>query len=236
MSYAVICSKYKMAIPTHVAIIMDGNGRWAKRKGLPRIFGHKRGLDVAERIIECSRTAGVKYLSLYVFSTENWKRPEVEVNSLFSLADKYLSRLEKFCADKVRIVVSGEREGLPQGLADKIEYIQDKTKEFNSICVNLCINYGGQREIAEAAKRLNEKKQQFTVEGITENLYNSFIPVPDLIIRTGGQKRLSNFLLFQSAYAELYFSDTYWPDFSNEEYHSILEDYERRTRNFGGII
>lgn len=225
-----------MAIPTHVAIIMDGNGRWAKRKGLPRIFGHKRGLDVAERIIECSRTAGVKYLSLYVFSTENWKRPEVEVNSLFSLADKYLSRLEKFCADKVRIVVSGEREGLPQGLADKIEYIQDKTKEFNSICVNLCINYGGQREIAEAAKRLNEKKQQFTVEGITENLYNSFIPVPDLIIRTGGQKRLSNFLLFQSAYAELYFSDTYWPDFSNEEYHSILEDYERRTRNFGGII
>lgn len=225
-----------MSIPTHVAIIMDGNGRWAKRRGLPRVYGHKRGLDVAEHIIEYSRALGVKYLSLYVFSTENWKRPEGEINSLFSLADKYLSRLEKFCKDKVRIVVSGEREGLPAGLADKIAYIQDKTKDFTSICVNLCINYGGQREIAEAVKRLNEKDAEPTVESIRDNLYNPFIPAPDLIIRTGGQKRLSNFLLFQSAYAELYFTDTFWPDFSNEEYHSILEDYELRTRNFGGII
>lgn len=225
-----------MSIPTHVAIIMDGNGRWAKRRGLPRVYGHKRGLDAAERIIDYSHMIGVKYLSLYVFSTENWKRPEGEINSLFSLADKYLSRLEKFCKDKVRIVVSGEREGLPAGLADKIAYIQDKTKDFTSICVNLCINYGGQREIAEAVKRLNEKNAEPTVESIRANLYNPFIPAPDLIIRTGGQKRLSNFLLFQSAYAELYFTDTFWPDFSNEEYHSILEDYELRTRNFGGII
>lgn len=224
-----------MSIPTHVAIIMDGNGRWAKSRGLPRNYGHKRGLDVAEQIIDCSRVFGVKYLSLYVFSTENWKRPSAEVTSLFGLAEKYLTRFEKFCRDRIRVVVSGEREGLPQGLLDKIDYICENTKNFNSICVNLCINYGGQNEIARAADKVASQGKPITVESIAQNLYNPTLPPPDLVIRTGGNKRLSNFMLFQSAYAELYFSDTFWPNFSCDEYKSILDEYAVRARTFGGI-
>lgn len=221
-------------IPKHVAIIMDGNGRWAKAKGLPRAFGHKRGLDVAEKIIDCSIELGVKYLSLYVFSTENWKRPKSEVTSLFGLAEKYLSRFEKFCRDKIRVVVSGEREGLPQSLLDKIDYIQQRTENFDCICVNLCINYGSQTEIAQAAAKAAEQGT-ISVESIAQNLYNPLVPSPDLLIRTGGHKRLSNFLLFQSAYAELYFCDTFWPDFSTDEYKSVLMEYAVRARTFGGI-
>lgn len=221
-------------IPKHVAIIMDGNGRWAKSKGLPRAFGHKRGLDVAERIIDASIKSGVKFLSLYVFSTENWKRPQAEVESLFGLAEKYLNRFEKFCRERIRVVVSGEREGLPAGLIEKIDYIQQKTAKFDCICVNLCINYGSQTEIAQAAEKA-ARLGRVTVEAISQNLYNPVLPPPDLVIRTGGHKRLSNFLLFQSAYAELYFCDTFWPDFSIEEYNAILEEYAARARTFGGI-
>lgn len=223
-----------MNIPTHVAFIMDGNGRWAKARGLARIQGHRRGLEVAERVIDHSVAVGVKYVSLYVFSTENWKRPRAEVDNLFSLADKYLSRLEKFCKDRVRVVVSGEREGLPTDLVKKIERIEQATAQFDAVCVNLCINYGGQREIVEAVKKLNRRGREITVESIRENLYHQ-LPDPDLIVRTGGQKRLSNYLLFQSAYSELFFTDTLWPDFTNEEYDAILSEYGKRTRNFGGI-
>ena len=220
--------------PTHVAIIMDGNGRWAKTRGLPRVAGHRQGLKVAEEFIDYSLSLGVKYLSLFVFSTENWKRPMREVNSLFSLADKYLSRFEKFCKDRIKVVVSGEREGLPPKLVEKIRVIEENTREFDAMCVNLCINYGGQREIVEAVKRLNAKGEEITVESIGANLYNQ-LPPPDLIIRTGGQKRLSNYLLYQSAYAELFFTDTLWPDFTKGEYDEILADFSARTRNFGGI-
>ena len=225
-----------MSIPTHIGIIMDGNGRWAKSKGLMRVSGHKKGLEVVENIIEYSRTLGIKYLSLYVFSTENWKRPRVEVDSLFALADKYLSRLEKFCRDRIRIVVSGDKEGLPPKLAKKIARIEQQTKDYDSICVNLCINYGGQNEIVKAVNDVINNNRQVTVDSISQALYNSFIPKPDLIIRTGGQKRLSNFLLFQSAYSELYFSDTLWPDFSSDEYYNIIAEYQKRTRSFGGIV
>ena len=220
--------------PQHVAVIMDGNGRWAKRRGLPRVMGHRRGLEVAEEFIDYSLSLGIKYLSLFVFSTENWKRPSSEVDLLFSLADKYLSRFEKFCRDRVRVVVSGEREGLPAKLVEKINLIEEKTRIFDAICVNLCINYGGQREIVEAVKRLNAKGEEITVESIGANLYND-LPAPDIIIRTGGQKRLSNYLLYQSAYAELFFVDTLWPDFTKAEYDQILAEFASRTRNFGGI-
>ncbi len=225
-----------MSIPTHIGIIMDGNGRWAKAKGLIRMYGHKKGLEVAEEIIDFSQTLGIKYLSLYVFSTENWKRPKAEVDSLFSLADKYLSRLEKFCKNRVRIVVSGERKGLPEKLVSKIKKIEQATKNFDGICVNLCINYGGQNEIVKAANALAKSNSEITVESLSEFLYNSFIPKPDLIIRTGGQKRLSNFLLYQSAYSELYFSDTLWPDFSLKEYDNIIKEYQLRIRTYGGIV
>ena len=223
-----------VSVPLHIAVIMDGNGRWAKKRGQPRVMGHRRGLKVAENFIDYSLSLGVKYLSLFVFSTENWKRPKSEVNSLFSLADKYLSRFEKFCKDKVRVVVSGEREGLPAKLVEKINYIEEKTREFDAICVNLCINYGGQTEIVKAVERLNAKGEQVTVEGISANLYHQ-LPPPDIILRTGGQKRLSNYLLYQSAYAELFFTDTLWPDFTKEEYEQILAEFAARTRNFGGI-
>ena len=223
-----------MSVPMHVAIIMDGNGRWAKRRGLPRAAGHRQGLKVAEEFIDYSLSLGVKYLSLFVFSTENWKRPKSEVSSLFSLADKYLSRFEKFCRDRVKVVVSGEREGLSPKLVEKISLIEEKTREFDAIYVNLCINYGGQREIVEAVKRVCAKGEEITVESIGANLYNQ-LPPPDVIIRTGGQKRLSNYLLYQSAYAELFFTDTLWPDFTKEEYDEILADFSARTRNFGGI-
>ncbi len=221
---------------THVAIIMDGNGRWAKAKGLPRVQGHKQGLTTAEKIIRHSLERGIKYISLYVFSTENWKRPKGEINTLFSLADKYLDKFQDFCNGNIRIVVSGERGGLPQKLVQKIEQMQAKTANFDAICVNLCINYGGQNDIVQAVNKLFVNGEQVTCQSLQENLYNGFIPCPDIIIRTGGQKRLSNFLLFQSAYAELYFSDTLWPDFTNEEYDSIITDYERRIRNFGGLV
>lgn len=221
---------------THVAIIMDGNGRWAKAKGLVRMQGHKQGLLTAEKIIEHSIKQGIKYLSLYVFSTENWKRPQKEIATLFSLADNYLDKFQEFCANKVRVVVSGDRNGLPQKLVDKIEWIQAETAKFDAICVNLCINYGGQSDIVQAVNKLVGNGKKVTCQSLQQSLYNGFIPAPDIIVRTGGQKRLSNFLLFQSAYSELYFSDTLWPDFTNEEYDTIIADYETRVRNFGGLV
>lgn len=219
----------------HVAMIMDGNGRWATKHLSPRVEGHRRGLSVAEKIIEHSKDIGIKFLSLFVFSTENWKRPSREISSLFSLAEKYVGNLERFCKDDVRIVVSGERDGLPQSLIEKIELACKRTENNKTLCVNLCINYGGQAEIVRAANALVAQGKLITTSGLTENLYNPFIPQPDMIIRTGGQMRLSNFLLFQSAYSELFFVDTLWPDFSIAEYDSIIEEYKARTRNFGGL-
>lgn len=219
----------------HVAIIMDGNGRWAKKRGLPRVEGHKEGLKVAERIIDFSLQKGVKFVSLYVFSTENWRRPKVEVNSLFVLAEKYLNKFADFCKNRIRVVISGERTGIPASLAKKMDEIQQKTREFDGICVNLCINYGGRTDIVNAVKRLVQDGAEVTEENLACRLYNSFLPEPDIIVRTGGCKRLSNFLLFQSAYSELFFTETLWPDFSNEEYNSVLENFRSRTRNFGGV-
>lgn len=221
-------------VPLHVAIIMDGNGRWAKNRGLARLHGHKKGLEIAEQIIDYSLAKGIKYLSLYVFSTENWKRPESEINNLFALADKYLARFEKFCRDKVRVVVSGERQGLPDKLVQRIDYIEQQTKSFDAICVNLCINYGGQMEIVYAVTRLQSQGKQITAENILDNMYHK-LPEPDIILRTGGQRRLSNFLLFQSAYSELFFTDTLWPEFTTQEYDAILAEFCGRSRNFGGI-
>lgn len=220
----------------HVAIIMDGNGRWAQNKGFLRAQGHKQGLKTAEQIIEHSAKLGIKYLSLYVFSTENWKRPQKEIATLFSLADNYLDKFEEFCKKRVRVVVSGDLEGLPKKLMEKIQLIQAQTANFDTICVNLCINYGGQLDIVQSANKLVESGIPITCQTLQQNLYNGFIPCPDVIIRTGGQKRLSNFLLYQSAYAELYFSDTLWPDFTKDEFDTIVTDYEARIRNFGGLV
>lgn len=219
----------------HVAIIMDGNGRWAQNRGKRRVEGHKAGLKTAERIINFSLQKGVKFISLYVFSTENWRRPQSEVKSLFSLAEKYLNKFADFCKNRIKVVVSGEQEGLPQSLVQKIQQIQKDTSTFDGICVNLCINYGGRTEICSAVKRLIADGVEVNEQNLAARLYNCFLPDPDVIIRTGGYTRLSNFLLFQSAYSELFFTETLWPDFSNEEYNSILERFSSRTRNFGAL-
>lgn len=224
-----------MSIPTHIAFILDGNGRWAQARGLRRVEGHRQGLATVEKMIDHSLAVGVKFVSLYVFSTENWKRPEAEVKSLFSLAEKYIGRFASFCKNRIRVVISGEKDGLPPKLVKKMEDIEQKTSQFDAICVNLCINYGGRKEIAQAAKRIAEENGEFSEQNLAKHLYNSFIPEPELIIRTGGQKRLSNFLMFQSAYSELYFTDTLWPDFDEKEYDDILRWYGERTRNFGGL-
>lgn len=219
----------------HIAFIMDGNGRWAERRGLNRTEGHKQGLTVAEQVIEHSSQLGLKCVSLYVFSTENWKRPKDEVDALFSLAYKYLSRFERKFAGKARVVVSGRKDRLPERLRKKIVKMEQKTVDFGDFCVNLCIDYGGQTEICDAVNAALKKGKPINPQTIAENLYNSFLPAPDVIVRTGGQKRLSNFLLFNSAYAELYFCDTLWPDFTTDEYDEIVAKLSERTRNFGGI-
>lgn len=224
-----------MKLPNHVAIIMDGNGRWAKARNLRRSEGHKQGLLTAENILDYSLEKGIKCVTLYVFSTENWKRPKLEVKALFSLAAKFFDRFAKFCQDRVRVVVSGELDGLPTSLVKKIEEIQQKTAAFDAICVNLCINYGGRRDIVQAVQKIVDENGEISQENISRHLYNSFLPEPDLIIRTGGEMRLSNFLTYQSAYAELAFTKTLWPDFGRDEYFEIIDEYCRRSRNFGGL-
>lgn len=219
----------------HIAFIMDGNGRWAEERGLDRSMGHRQGLTAAERVIDHSMEIGLECVSLYVFSTENWKRPQKEIDSLFSLAAKYLDGFERKYCDRARIVVSGRKDRLPARLGKKIVEIEQKTKKNSAFCVNLCIDYGGQTEIADACELLVSQGKTITVQAISESLYNAFLPPPDLIVRTGGMQRLSNFLLFNSAYAELYFCNTLWPDFSVEEYDAIVASVSGRVRSFGGI-
>ncbi len=218
----------------HIAFIMDGNGRWATQRALPRVVGHRKGLEVAQNVINHTIDLGIKYISLYVFSTENWKRPKSEIDSLFSLSLSYVSQLKKFCEKGIKVVVSGRKDKLPTELLEKIESIEKETEKFDNIVVNLCINYGGQFEIVDAVNKLIDESLPVSVENIQSHLYND-LPSPDLIVRTGGQKRLSNFLLFQSAYSELYFTDTLWPDFTEKEFDDIILEYSHRVRNFGGI-
>ena len=218
----------------HIAFIMDGNGRWATKRGLPRIAGHKKGLEIAKQTINHAIDLGIKYISLYVFSTENWKRPQSEVDSLFELSNKYLSQFEKFCDKNIRVVVSGKRDKLPLDLLKKIDEIEQKTKNFNKIIVNLCVDYGGQTEIVDAVNKLIGENLPISIENIQSHLYNN-LPAPDLIVRTGGQKRLSNFLLFQSAYSELYFTDVFWPDFNESEFDKAIMSFNERHRRFGGV-
>ncbi|MBR2966549.1 MAG: di-trans,poly-cis-decaprenylcistransferase [Clostridia bacterium] len=220
--------------PQHIAIIMDGNGRWAEQRNLPRSDGHKKGLETVERIISHCKDIGIKYLSLYVFSTENWKRSKEEVANLFDLAYRYLGRLDNFCKQDIKIVVSGDLTKLPTKLCKRIEKIQQRTQNATALCLNLCINYGGRQEIAVACQRVLQQGLQVTEQNILQNLYQN-LPEPEIVVRTGGHKRLSNFLLFQSAYSELYFCDTFWPDFDEKQLDDIVADYTSVTRNFGGL-
>jgi len=223
-------------IPLHVGIIMDGNGRWAKARGLPRTEGHKEGLKTAKRIVKDSLKIGIKVLSLYTFSTENWKRTQDEVGFLMNLIPGSLrNEIPFYMENNIRVVHSGIKHELPQSVQEAINEICELTKNHTALTVNLAINYGGRNEIVRAVQKIITNSLDVSEQSVSASLDNPDLPAPDLIIRTGGELRLSNFLLWQSAYAELFFSNKLWPDFSQEDYYNAIEDFSKRERRFGGI-
>ncbi len=230
-------------VPAHVAIIMDGNGRWAKKRGFPRMAGHKAGMQTVKLITEASSKIGIKCLTLYAFSTENWKRPEEEVNFLMKLPEEYLqTELNDLIKNNVKVTMIGDRSQLPEHTRKAIDTAMEKTKNNDGMILNFALNYGSRFEIIEAVKQLVVDAQQnaldvtaITEQALTERLMTHSFPDPDLLIRTSGELRLSNFLLWQIAYTEFYFSETLWPDFSVEEYYNAIHNYMKRARRYGGL-
>lgn len=228
-------------IPEHIAIILDGNRRWAKQRGLPSLQGHTEGANNLEKIASYCNKIGVKYLTVYAFSTENWKRSEEEVGYLMKLFEKYLADFEtKFKDSTARIRLAGGIERLPEKLQEGVRRIEEKTKNNTGLTLNLCINYGGRDEIVNATKILAEqvKNGEIATEDITEELFAKYLrtkdaPDPDLMIRAGGEQRLSGFLLWQTSYSELYFADPMWPDFNEEELEKAIDEFNSRKRRFG---
>jgi undecaprenyl diphosphate synthase len=228
-------------IPRHVAIIMDGNGRWAKQRGLPRIEGHRRGVEAVRTATYAARDQGVKMLTLYAFSAENWNRPQEEVGALMSLLELYLKKeLATFVRDKVRLRTIGRTQGLPPGVQRHLAATVEKTKGFEDYTLVLALNYGARTEAIDAAHALaaavaagREKANDASWETFSKYLYTAGMPDPDLVIRTSGETRTSNFLLLQSAYAEFFFTPVLWPDFSGEDLAAALADFARRERRYG---
>ncbi len=224
------------SVPSHVGIIMDGNGRWANERGKKRSFGHKKGSDNVDRIVEYAFTRGVKALTLYAFSSENWSRPKEEVDELMRLLKVYFHKfISKVMKKNVRLTVIGDVSVLPQETQDLIKEDMEKSAKNDGFCLNIAINYGGRQEVVYAVNKLIKKGKEVTVDSILDNLYTAPFGEPDLIIRTGGEFRLSNFLLYQGAYAELYFTDVLWPDFDEEEMEKAFMAFSKRKRRFGGI-
>ena len=224
-------------IPKHVAVIMDGNGRWAKQRGLLRVEGHKKGADTLEKILRHSVTREVRNLTVYAFSTENWKRPKAEVSALMRLFSKYLdSKKEELKKQGVRLVVSGSKEGISDKLLKKINETEKYLSDCNVLTFNIAFNYGGRKEIIDGInKLLKEEKSEITEDHFRNYLYQPDIPDPELVIRTSGEFRVSNFLLWEVAYSEFYITDTFWPDFDEDEYDKALEWFNNRERRFGGV-
>lgn len=224
-------------LPRHVGIIMDGNGRWAQARSLPRSRGHEEGLKTAKAVTREAKQLGIPYLSLYVFSTENWKRAQEEVQFLMFLLKSYLRKEFDFYREQgIRVIHSGDLEGLPSEIRTEIEDVQSLTSGFSGLTVNLAINYGGRNEIVRAFERLAREGRcgGLTESDLDQAMDHPELPPVDLIIRTGGDLRLSNFLLWQSAYAELVFTEGFWPDFTPEDFHQALAVYQSRPRRFGG--
>lgn len=223
-------------LPVHVGIIMDGNGRWAVSRNLPRTSGHREGLKAAKRIVKAGSDMGLRFITLYVFSTENWKRAAEEVSFLMRLIKTHLKKEYAFYVkNSIRVLHSGNLKGLPEDVQREIITVSEATAAFNGLTVNLAINYGGRDEIVRAVERafIAGERRPFSGEIIESHLDNPEIPDADLIIRTGGERRISNFLLWESAYAELYFSDFPWPDWTREHLEAALADYIKRQRRFG---
>lgn len=227
-------------VPKHVGIIMDGNGRWAKKRGLPRSAGHRAGAQVLRRITEFAEGIGVKYITAYAFSTENWKRPKAEVDALMDLLLEYLKDKEQLAGKRVIIRVIGDRSALSDEINREIDVVEEYTRGREGLTLYLAINYGGRQEIVQAMKKLgqdisegNLAPEKLTEDMISERIYTDEVPDVDLIIRPSGELRLSNFLLWQSAYSEFWFSDINWPDFSNRDFTRAILDYQNRNRRFG---
>lgn len=232
-----------MNVPNHVAIILDGNGRWAKSKGMPRNYGHTQGAKNVEIICEEAYKMGINYLTVYAFSTENWSRPQDEVDALMRLLRNYMKTCQKTAAKNnmcVRII--GDKTRLDEDLQEQIAALEDATKNNTGLHFQVALNYGSKDEMLRAMNRIKEDMKQGLLEDcdITESIFSDYldtkgIPNPDLLIRTSGEKRLSNFLLWQLAYSEFYFADVHWPDFTKEELERAVEDYNKRHRRFGGV-
>ncbi|WP_294705593.1 isoprenyl transferase [uncultured Fusobacterium sp.] len=223
-------------VPNHIAIIMDGNGRWAKKRGLPRTFGHKEGAAALRKIITHAAKLGIKYLTVYAFSTENWKRSQEEVSALMFLFKSYIKNEEKnIMENNIRFMVSGRRENVSESLLEAIDKLQEKSKNNSGLTFNIAFNYGGRAEIIDAVNKiLKSGKTSIDEVEFSKYLYND-IPDPELLIRTSGELRISNFLLWQIAYSEIYITDTLWPDFDEKELDKAIESYEKRDRRFGGV-
>jgi len=228
-------------IPKHVAIIMDGNGRWAKDKGLPREFGHQNGVNSVKSIVQEAYKSGIEYLTLYAFSIENWDRPSDEVSSLMSLLVSTLrDEFDEIFDKDIKLNAVGEINSLPKEVISELDFIINKTKNNRKMNLTLALSYGGKQEIFNAVKMIADKVKNNLIELnnfddsiINSHLYTKNLPDVDLLIRTSGEQRISNFLLWQIAYAELYFTDVYWPDFSKDDFNLALENYKSRERRFG---
>ena len=231
-----------MSVPTHIAIIMDGNGRWAKKRGLPRTAGHKVGAEAFRTIANYAKSIGLQYLTVYAFSTENWKRPQEEVSTIMGLLEKYLLELLRdMDKNRVRFSFFGDLSPLSPSLRQEAAELMERSRQYEGVQVNFCLNYGGRDEILRAARAYaarcaagEAKPEDLTEADFSGLLWSAGVPDPDLVIRPSGEQRISNFLLWQSAYAEYYFTDTLWPDFGPRDLDLAIEAYNKRNRRFGG--
>lgn len=232
-----------MNVPQHIAIILDGNGRWAKAKGMPRNYGHAQGSKNVEKICEEAWRMGIKYLTVYAFSTENWNRPKAEVDALMTLLRNYMKTCLKTAAkNDMKIRVIGDKKPLDEDIKKRIEELEEATKNNGGLNFTIALNYGSRDEMIRAARKMGQDcaEGKLNPEEITEEVFSSYldtagIPDPDLLIRTSGEQRLSNYLLWQLAYTEFYFTDVPWPDFNKKELEKAIEQFNRRDRRYGGI-
>lgn len=227
----------KNNIPNHIAIIMDGNGRWALKRGKNRLFGHRAGVESIKKTIMACLDLNIKIMSIFAFSTENWKRPKEEVDGIFSLVDKLTqSDIDLFVKNGITVRTMGDLTKLPEGLQNSINSLKEQTKNNTKLILNIALNYGGRAEIVRAVNNIiKTNKTDINEDDIKNNLYTFDLPDPDLIIRTSGENRISNFMLFQCAYSEFYFPKIHWPDFNKKQLKKAIKIYQKRNRRFGGL-
>jgi len=231
------------AMPKHIAFIMDGNGRWAKRRGMPRLFGHNAGTETLKKVVKESKRLGVPYITFYAFSTENWKRPSDEVNGLMSILVKFIqSEIQEIHENNIKINILGDIERLPKYAREQVDFALELTQYNTEMHFNIALNYGSRDEIVQAVRKIATEVENnaLKIDQIDENLFSNYLytsgmPDPDLLIRTSGEQRLSNFLLWQLAYSEFTFIETYWPDFDEKELQKAIHEFQKRNRRFGAV-